>query len=189
MIRFVFFLEETSAQVMLQEFLPKILPPEIKCRYHPFNGKQDLEKQLLRKLRHYQENGEECKFIILRDQDSADCIKVKAKLKEIAVNANRDDAIICIACRELESWYLADLKAVGMAYNLPNLHEKQKKAKYRFTDSMPSPSNELKKLTGGRYQKQSGSRSIAEHLDLTNQRSASFKHFVEKMLTIAQSKK
>jgi hypothetical protein len=181
MTRLVFFLEEPSAEAMLQEFLPRIIPPGITCRYHPFNGKQDLEKQLPRKLRHYQEGGEECKFIILRDQDSADCVQVKKKLKQIAVNENRHDAIICIACRELESWYLADLEAVGIAYNLPTLHKKQKKSKYRLTDSIHSPSQELKKLTQNRYQKQLGSRLIGQHLDPANQRSSSFKYFVKKI--------
>lgn len=182
MMRLVFFLEESSAQIMLQEFLPKILPPGTECRYHPFNGKHDLEKQLPRKLRHYCDDGIECKFIIIRDQDSADCVEVKAKLKAIAVNAHRNDAIICIACRELESWYLADLKAVGIAYNLPTLYLKQTKSKYRLTDSIQSPSHELRTLTNGLYQKQMGSQRIAPHLDPDNQRSASFKYLVEKIL-------
>ncbi len=47
----VFFLEEPSAREMLAGVLPRILPENIQIRYIVFQGKQDLEKNLKKKLR------------------------------------------------------------------------------------------------------------------------------------------
>jgi hypothetical protein len=49
----VFLLEEESAQAMLEGLLLKLLPEAIGRRFIPFEGKQDLEKQLVRKIRGY----------------------------------------------------------------------------------------------------------------------------------------
>jgi len=46
MMMLVFFLEEPSAEEMLKDVLPKILPKHVIPRYVVFEGKQDLEKQL-----------------------------------------------------------------------------------------------------------------------------------------------
>lgn len=46
----VFFLEEPSAKEMLAGVLPRILPDDIQIRYLVFRGKQDLEKNLQKKL-------------------------------------------------------------------------------------------------------------------------------------------
>ena len=48
MMTLVFFLEEPSAQEMLKGILPKILPENIQPRFVIFDGKQDLERQLVR---------------------------------------------------------------------------------------------------------------------------------------------
>jgi predicted transcriptional regulator len=49
----VFLLEEESAKAMLQSLLPRILDTGIKSRLLAFEGKQDLEKQMVRKMKHY----------------------------------------------------------------------------------------------------------------------------------------
>ena len=61
-------LEERSAKALLESLLPRILSPETEFRCIPFEGKQDLEKQLIRKVRAYQ--NDQARFIVLRDQDS-----------------------------------------------------------------------------------------------------------------------
>ncbi len=71
----VFFLEELSAEAMLKGLLPRLLPPEVRVRYVVFEGKQDLEKRLARHLRANCRAGARC--VVLRDQDSADCTKIK----------------------------------------------------------------------------------------------------------------
>ncbi|WP_084630632.1 DUF4276 family protein [Desulfovibrio aminophilus] len=174
----VFLLEELSAQAMLEGLLPKLLPQDINPRFIPFEGKQDLEKQLAKKIKGY--NNRYASFIILRDQDShPDCIALKTRYVELCNEAGRPDALVRLACRELESYYLADLAAVEKGLNLHGLVKKQGREKYRNPDNLGSPSEELKRLTRGRYQKLSGSRAIGPHLDLENRRSASFRNLID----------
>jgi hypothetical protein len=51
-------------------------------------------------------------FVVLRDQDSGDCLEIKERLMALCGRAGKEDALVRIACRELESFYLGDLKAV-----------------------------------------------------------------------------
>ncbi len=117
----VFLLEERSAKVMLQGILPQITNPDIIVRFIVFDGKQDLEKSLVQKLRGY--INPEAAFIILRDQDTADCKQVKAKLQQKCIEANKPRAVVRIACRELESWYLADLQSGRFTSRGKSLYE------------------------------------------------------------------
>lgn len=171
----VFLLEEASAKVMIEGVLPKIKKEVITVRYIVFEGKQDLDKQINRKLRCY--NNPDAKFIILRDQDSSDCLDIKNNIKQKCIDANKPNATIRIACRELESWYLADLNAVENAFSITNLSLKQNKKKFRNPDLISVPSKELKILVP-EYQKINGSRMIAPFLDIDNTRSKSFYHFI-----------
>ena len=77
----VFLLEEISAKAMLESLLPRILHTDIHHRFIPFEGKQDMEKQLCKRLRGYL--NPQTRFIVLRDLDSEpDCKKLKEKLQE-----------------------------------------------------------------------------------------------------------
>lgn len=173
----VFFLEEKSAQAMLEGILPKLLPRDIGSRFISFEGKQDLEKQLVKRLRGY--NNLNARFIVLRDQDShPNCITLKAKYTKLCKEAGKPDTLVRLACRELESFYLADLAAVEQGLGLHGLAKKQGKSNFRAPDGLGSPSKELASLTKGRYQKLSGSRAIGPWLDLENGRSASFRNLI-----------
>jgi len=172
----VFLLEELSAKAMLDKLLPQ-LNPEIDYRCITFEGKQDLEKNIIKKIRNYRRPNSH--FIILRDQDSGDCIKIKQNLVKLCADADRADSLVRIACRELESWYLADLNAVEQGLEISGIAKYQNNKKYRYPDYLESPSKELEKLTKGQYQKISGSRKIGSHLNLSNIRSNSFRVFIE----------
>jgi hypothetical protein len=175
----VFLLEEASAKAMLENLLPRLLHPDIRPRFIPFEGKQDLERQLLKRLRGYV--NPQARFIVLRDQDSApDCAALKARLAERCQQAGQaDKSLVRIACKELETYYLADLPAVEQALKLNNLAHLQGTAKFRSPDRLGNPSKELETLTKGAYQKVSGSREIGKHLDTANERSPSFKNLVK----------
>jgi hypothetical protein len=182
----VFLLEEESAKAMLEGLLPRILLPEIHYRLIPFEGKQDLERQLVRKIRAYR--NPEAHFIVMRDQDShADCHELKATLKALCQEAGRPDTIVRIVCRELESFYIADLAAVEAALGLANLARHQRRRKFRTPDAIASPSAELVRLTDGRYQKVGGSRAIGRYLDADNTRSASFRALIVGIRRLASS--
>ncbi len=103
MTELVFLLEEPSAREMLRGLLPRILPPGVSFRLIAFEGKQNLEGQLALKIRGYRVP--DARFIVIRDQDSGDCRRIKAKLKALCAGAGHESALIRIACRELESWY------------------------------------------------------------------------------------
>ena len=94
----VFLLEEESASAMLQGLLPRMLDPRVQPRVMVFEGKQDLERQMVKRLRGYL--NPQARFIVLRDQDSTpDCRLVKARLQALCAKAGRDAvSLVRIAC-------------------------------------------------------------------------------------------
>lgn len=174
----VFLLEEVSAKVMLESLLPRILNPCITPRLIAFDGKQDLEKQIVKKIKGYLNPN--ARFIVMRDQDSTpDCAVLKnALLAQCIASGRQPVPLVRIACRELESFYLADLAAVEAAMHIKGLVKQQNSKKFRNPDYLSSPSKELAVLTKQHYQKVSDSRVIGRYLDVNNQRSASFKNLI-----------
>lgn len=174
----VFLLEEDSAKAMLESLLPRILDPTITTRLIAFNGKQDLEKHMVRRIKGY--CNPNARFIVMRDQDNApDCVVLKNSLLDrVNESARQPIPLVRIACRELESFYLADLAAVETAMNIKGLRKQQVNRKFKNPDYLSSPSKELATLTRQRYQKVSDSRVIGKHLDVENQRSASFRNLI-----------
>jgi hypothetical protein len=171
----VFLLEEESARELLEEILHRIFPEQSKIhpRFIVFEGKQDLEKQLVRKLAFY--NNPEARFLVLRDQDAhPDCRAVKAKLLGLARESGRKQTKVRIACRELEAYYLGDLAAVEKGLGVKGLAKRQREAKYRKPDTIVSPARELERITKTAYSKVLGSRAIAPHLSLDSPLSPSF---------------
>ncbi|MBI3358085.1 MAG: DUF4276 family protein [Nitrospirae bacterium] len=176
MSEIVFFLEERSAEALLRTVIPRVLSPMPPCRYIVFEGKQDLDGRLIKKMKGYQVPG--ARFVVLRDQDASDCHQCKDVLLAKCKEAGRPDALIRIACRELESWYLADLIAVEKGLGLSGLVKLQQKSRFRSTDSIVSPAKELSRMAPS-YQKIGGSRLIGPHLDIENTRSNSFQYFIQ----------
>lgn len=182
----VCFLEEPSAKEMLKGVLPRFLPDDIEYTYVVFEGKQDLEKQLVRKLKGWLKP--DSVFLVMRDQDSADCMVVKERLSNLCKEAGKQEALVRIACHELESFYFGDLNAVAKGLKLPGIVKYYKKDKYRNPDAIINPSDELEKLTDGIYQHILGSRSIAPYLALDNNSSRSFNVLlsgIKKLLALA----
>lgn len=178
MTQLVFFLEEPSAKEMLQAVLPRLLPQGVEAQFIVFEGKQSMEKRLPLRLRAWQVPG--ARFIVLRDQDSADCHAVKRGLAKLCAGAGHAGALVRIACHELESFYLGDLAAVGIALGQPGIVRQQDNHKYRQPDALGNAAEELRKLTALRYQKLAGSRAIAPHLRLDgSNRSRSFNVLIE----------
>jgi hypothetical protein len=172
----VFFLEEPSAKEMLMGVLPRMLPDGFEARFHIFSGKQDLQKNLLKRLQGWRTP--DCKFIIIQDQDSGDCRIIKEKLKNICIKAGKNDALVRIACHELETFYLGDLEAVERGLGIKGIAKQQQKKKYRSPDALGNPSEELFSLTSNVYDKVAGSRAIAPFLNLYNNNSKSFRALI-----------
>ena len=168
----VFFLEEPSAEEMLKGILPKILPSDIIPQFVVFRGKQDLEKRLVLRLRAWRRPN--TRFVVMRDQDAADCVEVKSTIALLCKQAGKPDALIRVVCKTLESFYLGDLPAVEKAFGINGLANQQRKKKFRSPDDLGNPSEELSKLTNQRYQKISGSRTIAPLMSMEQNLSRSF---------------
>ncbi|MBF0109222.1 MAG: DUF4276 family protein [Magnetococcales bacterium] len=173
----VFFLEEASAKVFLQELMPRILPLQgVALHFIVFEGKQDLEKQLYRKLRHWQ--NPDSRFVVLRDRDAGDCRVIKERLWKLADEGNHPETLIRIACRELESWFLGDLKSIETAFNVRGVATQQRSRKFRDPDGLDNPVQELTRMAPT-YQKISGARAMGRIMNRENNTSRSFNVFIE----------
>ena len=169
----IFLLEEPSMKEVLDIILPKIIPDSVEFRTIPHSGKSDLRASIPRKLKAWRQP--DTKFVIVQDQDSADCIKLKEMLLKLVEPLERE-GIISIACKELEAWYFGDLNAVSCAYG-KDITGLAKKSKYRNPDLIENPKDELLKIFP-KHQQLDGARRIAVHMDLEKNTSTSFQYFV-----------
>lgn len=180
----VFMLEEPSAKDLLQGLIPRLCPRGPEVHYLVFEGKQDLEKQLTRKLRGWMRP--ESVFVVLRDQDAAaDCKAVKARLRDLAVASGRQPVLVRVACRDLEAWIVGDWQAVGEAFGKPQLKAQSAKESFRNPDHLVRPVESLRKFIP-EYQKRDGARRVGGLLDPERSQSPSFKVFcsgVRKLVT------
>jgi len=174
MTNLVCLLEEPSAKEMLLGIFPRLLSENISVHYIVFEGKQDLERRLVKRIRFWQKPNSF--FLIMRDKDSGDCKEIKRGLVEKIVEADRQaESMVRIACHELESFYLGDLEAVEKGLSISNLQQHQDKRIYRSPDSMPNAIDLLKRATRSKYQKIAGSRAIGPYMSLNgSNRSRSF---------------
>ncbi|HUT09728.1 MAG TPA: DUF4276 family protein [Thermoguttaceae bacterium] len=171
----VFLLEEPSIIEVLRVLVPVLVPDHVICRFVPHEGKSDLEKSIPRKLRAWQTPG--VRFVVVRDKDQGNCHTVKDKLLDLCRKGRRPDTLVRIVCHHLESWHLGDLAAVEKAFALNGIARRQNQRKFRDPDALPNAEQELRRLVP-QYQKIAGSRKIAPHLDVDNNRSHSFGVFL-----------
>lgn len=177
----VFLLEEPSMKEFLDAFLPRMLPGlEFLCVKH--EGKKDLEKSIPRKLRAWSD----VSFIVVRDNDGADCRKVKSHLKELCRKNGHPETLVRIACQELEAWYLGEPQALAAAYSQPELSNLGCKAKYRDPDSLGRPSEELSRLIP-EFRKREAARRMGGQMTTTEEgnSSRSFRIFVRGVRRVA----
>jgi hypothetical protein len=175
MSELVFLLEEPSIVEVLKRILPPLVSDDIVLRFVPHQGKSDLENSISRTLRGWKTPG--VRFVVVRDKDSGDCMKVKARIVELCKLGYRPDSLVRIVCPHLESWFLGDLLAVEKAFSAPGIAKRQVKRKYIDPDRLTNAEQELRKLIP-RYQKIAGSRLIAQFMDVELNRSKSFQVFM-----------
>jgi hypothetical protein len=179
-MRIEFLLEEPSMANFLEIILPKILPDEFvlnqNCFLRPHNGKSDLVTSIPRKVRVFSDFHEPVKIVIVHDQDSNDCLTLKSTLVDLCQNNGDCPALIRIACRELESWYLGDMDAIETAYPKFKANNYKTKAKFRNPDKC-DPYSELKKIIPD-FQKGNASKTIPRYMQINSNRSDSFKQLI-----------
>lgn len=170
MSRVVFLLEEYSMKILLEALLPRLVPGlPFLCVSH--EGKQDLEKSIPKKLRAWREPG--VRFVVLRDNDGANCGDLKNRLVTLCRDGGRDDTLVRIACQELEAWYLGEPDALADEFGNERLRDIGAKARFRDPDAVVRPSAALEKLVP-EFQKVSGARRMAMRLSRDGNRSRSF---------------
>ena len=176
MNRIVFLLEEDSMRILLEGLLPRLFPG-LSFQCVPHEGKQDLEKSIPRKLKAWREPG--VRFVVMRDQDSADCHQVKTNLVQLCESTQRRDVLVRVACRELEAWYIGEPRALKQAFptTRPSALRELGKRRYQNPDTLVQPSDIIAKLIP-EFQKRSGARLMADFLSRENT-SNSFRVLVE----------
>lgn len=175
MSRVVFLLEEYSMKVLLDGLLPRLFP-DLQFLCVPHKGRQDLEKSVPMRLRAWREPG--VRFVVLRDNDGGDCHALKQRLTRLCQEGGRQDALVRIACQELEAWYFGEPEALAEAFDDGRLQRLGDKARYRDPDAVQRPSAELLGLVP-EFQKISGARRMASRLTRERNISPSFRVLME----------
>jgi len=185
MKRIVFLLEELSMKAFLEEFVPRVHPGlDFLCLAH--EGKQDLEKSIPRKLRAWRDP--HVHFVVMRDNDNADCRALKRRLRALCRNADRDTTLVRIVCQELEAWHLGAMDALAAAFDKPALIRLKHKAKFANPDSLSNAAEEIVKIVP-EFRKTDGARRMGRKMPIVpdENKSRSFQVFVEGLLKLTRN--
>jgi len=120
--RLIFLLEEGSMKTLLEGLLPRLFPGWVLNQHFQclkFEGKSDLDRNIPRKLSACRIPDD--RFVIVRDNDFVDHLKLKARLTALCAENGRPDTLVRLVCQALESWYLGDLGALARAFEDPKL--------------------------------------------------------------------
>ncbi|KSN30097.1 cytoplasmic protein [Pseudomonas aeruginosa] len=184
--RLVFLLEEPSMKSLLDALLPRLFPGWESGMHFlcvPHQGKSDLDLSIPRKLSAWRIPGD--RFVIVRDNDNADCAQIKARLLKVCAQNGRPDTLVRLVCQELEGWYLGDLGALSAAYDDARLDTPALRKRYSVPDDWQKPSVELERLVPS-FQKGSGARRMGRWLgDERSNRSRSYQVFLEGVMRLA----
>ncbi len=182
--RIVFLLEEPSMKILLQGLLPRLFPGWVEHEHFtciPHEGKSDLDRSIPKKLKAWRIPGD--RFVIVRDNDNADCIDLKGRLRTICGACGRPDTLVRLVCQELESWYLGDIEALALAFD-PKLDIPMLRKRFVEPDAWQKPSKELERLIPA-FQKGMGARLMAQYLRETGNLSCSYNKFIEGLRRVA----
>lgn len=194
--------EEPSAEAAIKIIAPKIVPAGTKIKVVNLNSKAQLLRKLPDRLRGYAariDNGEDIKIIILIDRDGDDCIALKQQITTMVNHAGLIDkshnngqhkVVTRIVCEELEAWFLGDAAAIRSAYSsLPPIN--QTKGIFRQPDKPGRGTWEAlaaffrsNGLYRNNYPKIEGARKIAAKMNINENKSKSFNHFKQGVLSL-----
>ena len=115
----VFSVEGESEKKFLNAFFTKSEWLDKGCfRILKFEGKRDLLKRFTNIMKSWGSSKGPTRFVVLVDQDGEDCRELKQKIQEKIQDIDNEKCIVCIACRELEAWYLANPDELQKVYPL-----------------------------------------------------------------------
>ncbi|HBK55229.1 MAG TPA: hypothetical protein DDZ76_02920 [Xanthomonadales bacterium] len=191
--------EEQSAEEALRHLLPKLLKNRARAKVINLGSKYRLLKVLPERLAAYGHriaSGEPLRVVVLVDRDDDDCEQLKAELERMAVAAGlstksapaADGQFVVlnrIVIEELESWFIGDPSALRKAFtSLPKIE--QNAGIFRNPDnggSWEALHRFLKKhgIYKSSFPKIDAPRRIAPHMNVEQNRSRSFRVFVDGM--------
>ncbi len=173
--------EEPSIEPVFEHITQQIKLRGAEIIIIPHDGASSLEKSLPHKLRAWR--NPDARFLIVRDNDSSDCVARKQRLQNIVEQTGREEqSLIRIVCQELEAWFLGDRHALDAAGILSANFNKE--TIRGDVDQIHNPSKVLDKITGG-YAKRLGAQSVAPHLRVENNTSQSFKNTISALQRLA----
>jgi hypothetical protein len=195
--------EEPSAEAALTELLPKMLEAGTTFRIIVHQGKRDLLRKLLGRLRGYAHwITNQYRIVVLVDRDRQDCHELKTRRESLAAQAGlRTKTAVRaaspfqvmnrLAIEELEAWFFGDVQAVAAAY--PGVSEDLgNRPKYANPDAIAGGTWEAleKALQKAGYHrgglaKIEAARCIAAHMRPERNRSRSFQVFRNGLLACA----
>lgn len=172
--------EEPSAKAALEVLLPKIVP-DVMFNVHAFEGKPDLLAKLPRRLAGYS-HFHDAFVVVLVDRDTDSCMALKRRLVTAARRAGIGRRVLArIAVEELEAWLLGDVPALAAAFRgvPPSL---ARRARFRDPDAVLGGTAEallevLREAGHNISSKVEVARTVAQHMDVENNRSYSFRVF------------
>jgi hypothetical protein len=182
--RVVFLLEEPSMREFLGQWLPRLVP-DWRAGEHflliPHEGRSDLDRSIPIKLKAWREPG--VRFVVVRDNDGADCLALKQRLRERCALGGRD-AVVRIVCQELEAWYMADRLALQEAF--PEAAASLRRLEKRFPDPdlCLKPSVELERALPD-FQKHDAARRMGRRIVPERSRSSSCRLFARTVMALA----
>lgn len=163
-----------------------------------FNGKKSLLKKLPERFSGYRSwISEQNLIIVVVDRDRDNCIHLKKQIQDAATRvgltscsvsrSTSGQVLTIIAIEELEAWFIGDVPALRAAYDrIPKSLENRRK--FREPDAITGGTAEalerLLKEYGyhrGGLAKGKLAETVAPHMSLSNNRSPSFKYFVESL--------
>jgi len=174
----VVFTEEASGKIVAEALAAKMgLASRTMCLEH--QGRAELESSFPRKIAAWR-GPKPPRFIVMRDNDGADCRERKAHLLTLAPKAAAERVKVRLVLQELESWYLGDLDAVARAELIDErkLARAKAMAKYREPEAIRDAKAEFKREIAFGGQRELA-RKIAPHLSLTSNRCKSFFAFID----------
>ena len=160
----------------LDELLPRLFP-ELCFKCVPHEGKSDLERRVPQILRAWRTPN--TRFIVMRDQNGGDCLKVKERLKTLCERGARPDTLVRVVCRELEAWYVGDQSALAAAFPdvAGRIRQALRRSRFRDPDAVVRPAAALSDLIPA-FQKRSGASAMGKLLSRQNS-SHSYQVFLE----------
>lgn len=174
----VVFAEEPSGKIVAEELARRLgVSERAICIEH--QGKSDLERSFPRKIGGWRAP-KSPRFVIMRDNDGANCILKKSALLRLVPRTNLDQVKIRLVMQELESWYLGDPIALRDAGLIDaKIAEKLSKgAKFRNPDTILHAKEVFRRTVDERGQIELA-RRVGPFLDPERNRSPSFRAFVD----------